>query len=76
VFVGLGSSQGCVRIQLHQIIFEHAFNIWLDADTPHRIRACRDQPTTPHQSGQHRGFVVRGAMAPIPYGARASVMHL
>jgi hypothetical protein len=27
VFVGLGCGEGVVRIQLHQIIFEHAFNI-------------------------------------------------
>jgi hypothetical protein len=31
-FVGLRSSQGGSRIQLHQIIFEHDFNIWLGAD--------------------------------------------
>jgi hypothetical protein len=27
MFVGFGCGQGVVRIQLHQIIFEHAFNI-------------------------------------------------
>jgi hypothetical protein len=32
VFVGLGCSQGFGGIQLDQIIFEHAFNIWLEAD--------------------------------------------
>jgi hypothetical protein len=32
VFVGLGCSQGGCGIQLDQIIFEHAFNIWLKAD--------------------------------------------
>ena len=37
VFVGLGSGQGAGRIQLHQIIFEHAFNIWPKGDTPQRI---------------------------------------
>jgi hypothetical protein len=27
MFVGFSCGQGVVRIQLHQIIFEHAFNI-------------------------------------------------
>jgi hypothetical protein len=38
VFVGLGGSQGCGPIQLHQIIFEHAFNIRGNADTPPAIQ--------------------------------------
>ena len=37
VFVGFRGSQSLRGIQLHQIIFEHTFNIWLDADTPQRI---------------------------------------
>jgi hypothetical protein len=37
VFVGLRRGQGCGRIQLDQIIiFEHALNILVDSDTPHR----------------------------------------
>jgi hypothetical protein len=38
VFVGLRRGQGLRRIQLDQIIiFEHAFNIRLNTDTPQRI---------------------------------------
>jgi hypothetical protein len=33
VFVGLGSSEGAGRVQLHQTIFEHTFNILLGAGT-------------------------------------------
>jgi hypothetical protein len=33
MFVGLGSSQSRRGIQLHQLIFEHSFNIWLGTDT-------------------------------------------
>jgi hypothetical protein len=32
VFVGLGCGQSLGGIQLDQIIFEHAFNIWREAD--------------------------------------------
>ena len=32
VFVGLGCGQSLGGIQLDQIIFEHAFNIWLESD--------------------------------------------
>jgi hypothetical protein len=32
VFVGLGGSQGAGRVQLDEIIFEHAFNIWRGTD--------------------------------------------
>jgi hypothetical protein len=38
VFVGLGGGQGLPGIQLHQIIFEHTFNIRLKADIPRTIR--------------------------------------
>jgi hypothetical protein len=71
VFVGLGCSQGFGGVQLDQIIFEDAFNIWLEADrlpTFRRAVANRqhltDQDntsrirTTPHGSGQHPAFVV------------------
>ena len=46
VFVSLGSCQGAGDIQLHQIIFEHTFNIWLSAATPPDIRR-------PRRNGQH-----------------------
>ena len=32
VFVGLSRGEGAGCIQLHQIIFEHTFNIWVKAD--------------------------------------------
>jgi hypothetical protein len=38
VFVGLGGGQGAGRIQLHQIIFEHIFNIRSGGATPGPIR--------------------------------------
>ena len=38
VFVGLRSSQGASRIQLHQISFEHTFNIRSWSATPAPIR--------------------------------------
>jgi hypothetical protein len=53
VLVGLCGSQGCGRIQLHQIIFEHAFNIRGKADTPPAISTRRKQRTTPHAFRQH-----------------------
>ena len=49
VFVSLRSSQGCGPIQLHQIIFEHAFNITGEADTPPAIqRVASDGQHPPH----------------------------
>ena len=38
VFVGLGRGEGVRRIQLHQIIFEHTFNIRSWAAIPGPIR--------------------------------------
>jgi hypothetical protein len=53
VFVGLRGSQRAGRIQLHQIIFEHTFNIRRTADTlPGHSEASRRQ-TTPHRYRQH-----------------------
>jgi hypothetical protein len=37
VFVSLGGGEGASRIQLEQIIFEHAFNIWLSGDTHRQL---------------------------------------
>jgi hypothetical protein len=45
-FVRLGGGQGAGRIQLHQIVFEHAFNIWPTADNPRQL-------DTPPSNGQH-----------------------
>jgi hypothetical protein len=48
VFVGFGGGEGAGRVQLHQIIFEHRFNIWVGADTPGtvcRITANGQHPT-------------------------------
>ena len=38
VFIGLRSGEGFCRIQLHQLIFEHPFNIRWTAYTPRLIR--------------------------------------
>jgi hypothetical protein len=38
VFVGLGCGQSACRVQLAEIIFEHAFNIKEVSDTSPRIR--------------------------------------
>jgi hypothetical protein len=37
VFVGLSGGEGAGRIQLNQLIFEHAFNILQGADTHRRL---------------------------------------
>jgi hypothetical protein len=47
VFVGLGRRQGGGGIQLDQFIFEHAFNIWVGADTPQRLGVSQS-------NGQHQ----------------------
>ena len=47
VFVGLGRRQGAGGIQLGQFIFEHAFNIWIGADTPQRLGVSQS-------NGQHQ----------------------
>ena len=47
VFVGLGGSQGCGPIQLHQIIFEHAFNIRGNADIRRPFNAAQATDNTP-----------------------------
>jgi hypothetical protein len=46
VFVGLGCGQSGDGIQLDQIIFEHAFNIWLESDTFLRFSASRPTDNT------------------------------
>ena len=38
VFVGLSGGEGASGIQLHQIIFEHTFNIPVEVDSPWQIR--------------------------------------
>ena len=53
VFVSLGSCEGAGGIQLHEIIFEHTFNIWLGSGTPRPFLARHSQRTTPDESGQH-----------------------
>jgi hypothetical protein len=47
VFVGLRRRQGGGGIQLGQFIFEHAFNIWIAADTPQRLGVSQS-------NGQHQ----------------------
>jgi hypothetical protein len=37
VFVVLRRSQRGCRVELGEIIFEHAFNIWLSTDIPRRL---------------------------------------
>jgi hypothetical protein len=57
VFVGLGSGQGAGRIQLHQIIFEHTFNIKGSPDTfpPFGPAAASGQhPTDPDNTRWNR----------------------
>ena len=61
VFVGLGSSQGASRIQLHQNSFEHTFNIRSWPATPAPIRRVTsngqhhaDPDNTYGQSGRSR----------------------
>ena len=46
VFVGLGGGQRACRVQLGEIIFEHAFNILLGTDIPRRL-------DTAATNGQH-----------------------
>jgi hypothetical protein len=53
VFVDFGRGQGAGRIQLRQIIFEHAFNIRSTTDATAVISVCRGARTTPQRSGQH-----------------------
>jgi hypothetical protein len=37
LFVGLGCGQSACRVQLAETIFEHAFNVRLGTDIPHRL---------------------------------------
>ena len=53
VFVGLRSSEGACRIQLSQLIFEHAFNIRLGAASPTAIRRVTANRQHLNRSGQH-----------------------
>jgi hypothetical protein len=53
VFVGLRGGEGACRIQLSQLIFEHAFNIRLGAASPTAIRRVTANGQHPDQSGQH-----------------------
>ena len=58
VFVSFGGGQRLGRIQLDQIIFEHAFNIWLKADNRLPIRhatANGQHHTDPDNTVRDRG---------------------
>jgi hypothetical protein len=66
VFVGLGCSESGGGIQLDQIIFEHAFNIWLESDTFLRFSASR--PTDNTSPIQTTPATAKGRRLPQPSG--------
>jgi hypothetical protein len=69
VFVGLGRRQGGGGNQLGQLIFEHAFNIWVGADTPQRL-------DRPRSSGQHLGDPDNTSSSVlVPAGIRRSCLQ-